>query len=641
MAVESSPAAGRAAPDAPVEQAVPPRRRRPALAEAGLAVLAMALATLPLVPLLELWRADLSVPLYTGEDSRFIVMLVKGMLETGGIGENPRLGAPFGQDLGGFPEVDNLSLLLLKALALVSSNPAEIVNVFFLLTFPLTALAAFVVLRAQRVSAAPAVACPALFALLPYHFLRNESHLFLSAYWAVPLACFLMLGLLGDEPLFERRARAEGPAWLRWASRRSLLTLAACVVVGSTWFYYSAFGAILVAAAAAVAVLVRRDRRTLAVAGVVVAAILATLALNLAPYAARQLERGAEPAYGKRSPAESEQLGLRLVQLVMPIRDHRIGRLARASRHYARTSPVYTEETAHLGVVGALGFAWLLVVAVTGFAAGARRLGWPRYGPAAGAALITFLFATAGGLGAVIAYALTPQLRAWNRLSIFIAFLSLLAVALTIDVVRRRARTGAARRGVAVAVAGGVLVIGVLDQTSPAFVPAYDQIRAEQRNDAEFARAIERTLPPGASVFQLPYVPFPEPPPISRLNWYDQLRGYLHTSTLRWSYGDVAGRRQEWRDDVSARPLGDALPALSAIGFQGIEVARRGYEDGGRRVEAALRRLLGVEPLVSPDRSRSFFDMRAYNDRLRATTPAPELAALREAALRPPAPKGP
>ena len=82
-----------------------------------------------------------------------------------------------------------------------------------------------------------------LFALLPYHFLRGQDHLFLAAYWAVPLGCFLVLSVLADAPLVTP---------LR--SRRTLAIVAACVViVGSAAVYYAAFTLVLLAVAAVLA----------------------------------------------------------------------------------------------------------------------------------------------------------------------------------------------------------------------------------------------------------------------------------------------------------------------------------------------------------------------------------------------------
>ena len=48
-----------------------------------------------------------------------------------------------------------------------------------------------------------AVTCGVIYALLPYHFWRGEGHIFLSAYYAVPLGCWLILRVLARQPMAE------------------------------------------------------------------------------------------------------------------------------------------------------------------------------------------------------------------------------------------------------------------------------------------------------------------------------------------------------------------------------------------------------------------------------------------------------
>ncbi len=74
-----------------------------------------------------------------------------------------------------------------------------------------------------------------LYTLLPYHFLRGEAHLFFAAYYAVPIAAYLMLAVFRGDRLFGR-----------W--RPTLVTAALCAVVAaaSGSFYYSAFTVLLV-----------------------------------------------------------------------------------------------------------------------------------------------------------------------------------------------------------------------------------------------------------------------------------------------------------------------------------------------------------------------------------------------------------
>ena len=102
------------------------------------------------------WRADLTVPLRYApvDDTKFYLMLVKGIVEHGWYLSNSHLGAPFGQQLSDYPQgADNLNLALVRCLALFTSNPALIVNLFFLLTFALVSFVAHLVLRSLGLSA--------------------------------------------------------------------------------------------------------------------------------------------------------------------------------------------------------------------------------------------------------------------------------------------------------------------------------------------------------------------------------------------------------------------------------------------------------------------------------------------------------
>ncbi len=587
---------------------------------------------------LRLWRGDLAVPFSYEFDALQHGMFVKGVLDHGWYVVNDSLGAPFGQELYDFPQNgDNLQLLIIKALGLFSGNFAVVLNLYFLLTFPLIALAAYVVLR--RLGASPAVAavCGVLYAMLPYHFARRELHLFLSGYFAVPLGAYLVLSTFSGTPLFTRRPHAARP---RWASRRTLLTLAACAVLGSASVYYAGFTVVLLVAAGVVALIARGDGRALRGALGATAAIAAMLAINFAPVAFYRIDHGGNSEVAHRRAAEAERYQLRFSQLVLPVNDHRVGFLARAKRRYVQTTPTsnpFNESySSALGVVATVGFLWLLLVALLTLVASARRMSIDeRFRHASAATVIAFLLATVGGVSTLINYWLTPQLRAWNRMSVFIAFFSFVAVALLLDRLRRRMGPAPGRRALFAAALAAVLVVGVLDQTTQQDVPAYRATAAQFRSDGRLVAAIERRLPHNAMVFQLPYQGFPESKPIHRMTNYDQVRGYLHSHDLRWSYGAMQGRPADWAEDLADKPASLVVPAVAASGFDGIWVDRFGYAGGGFAITAALRALTGVEPLRSPNGRQEFFDLRPYAAALRAHHSPAELRALRDATLEP------
>ena len=70
---------------------------------------------------------------------------------------------------------------------------------------------------------------------------------------------------------------------------------------------------------------------------------------------------------------------------------------------------------------------------------------------------------------------------------------------------------------------------------------------------------------------------------------YAHLRGYMHSNTLRWSYGAVKGRNSDWMLSLPTDP-NQFIKSLRTKGFKGIWLNTLGYEDGGLSVIADLER---------------------------------------------------
>jgi phosphoglycerol transferase len=567
--------------------------------EAGWATLTAALCGLFGLLVLQPWEGSLHVPyLYSGDANSYHAT-IKGILDHGWFWHNPSLGAPDGQQMFDFPLVggDPLNVVAIKVLGVFSSDSSVVMNLFFLFTFPAVGLASYLVLRRLELSVPVAIACSILFALLPYHFERGEGHLMLSAYYAVPLGAYLVLSVLGERPLFAGR-------------RGALKTVALCGVIAfaSAAFYYSAFTVVLALAAGVLTAIAARSWRPLLQGAAVSGVIAAFTVVALLPSFVYWARHGTNPAVGHRATFESELYGLKFAQLVLPIEQHRIGELAHVRQTYDNWFP-RTEAATNtaLGVVAAGGFVFLLGLCFVQLAAPGRRVASPRFGQAGMAAFLALLFAWTGGLAVFVA-GVSPQIRAWNRLSVFIGFFGLLAVGLGLE--RALAWLRPRRRGVELGL-GAVLVvlaIGALDQTSSAYEPSYATNAADYRSDGALVSEIEAALPANALVFQLPFRPFPEAPALGAMVDYDLMRGYLHSHDLRWSYGAVKGRGSSGRNAVlAALPVPQMVKQVEADGFSGIYIDRFGYADRASALEKQLSQVLGRPPLVSPNGRLSFF----------------------------------
>ncbi|HJT78580.1 MAG TPA: hypothetical protein VJ739_15350, partial [Gemmataceae bacterium] len=348
-------------------------------------------------------------------------------------------------------------------------------------------------------------------------------------------------------------------------------------------------------------------------AGALIAVITAGVVVSVSPTLLYQHQHGKNPEVAHRAPEGAEVFGLKVIQMLLPINRHRLASLAYARAVYSNspTTPLITEnEFATLGVAGSVGFLVLVGCLLR------RRSGVTPSLLDSLSLLNVFgvLLATVGGFGSLFSFFVSPLIRAYNRISVFLAFLALAAVAVLLQALLRRLAAWS-WPGRALGLGLVVLLFGValLDEVPPGLVPTHAGREAQYRMEGAFIRQIEASVPPGTMIFQLPYMPFPESKAPARMFDYDHFRAYLHSHTLRWSYGAMRGREgdRELRE-LAAKPLPEMVEAVARSGFGGIYLDRFGFTDGGARVEAELTRLLGTGPLVSGNGRLSFFNLTDY-----------------------------
>lgn len=575
-------------------------RRRALAAYVGAALAALGIAGV----VFKVWQADLKVPFNYLGDGVLYLSLVKGVLDNGWYLHNNYLGMPAGLDMHDFPLADSGHFLIIKLLLMVYPDPAVAFNGFVLLTFPLTAMTALFVLRSFGVSWAPALTTSLLYTCLPFHFFRGPHHIFLAAYYLAPLSLWVALRIFpGDWS----RARPEGR---RGPIRVGEWTLAAavCAITGTAGIYYAMFACFFILVAGVAALAAYRRRAALAYAAVLVAVTGISVVLTLAPTFAYRWRHGTNRQAVLRSRIEGELYGLKVTQMLLPISGHRLPWLAHKKAVYNRSAPLVNEnDHAALGLVGACGFLWL----VGSFLFRRRAPQSATVEDGLGLCnLSAVLLATIGGFGSLGGVVLALWIRAYNRICVFIGFLALFAVALLLDRAMKRWAVGRRARAAGVITAGLLLALGLLDQTTPTMAPKHKELAQEFHADEAFVRRIEAALPPGAMVFQYPYVEYVEHPPLAQMVPYDMLRPYLHSRTLRWSYGAMRGREcAAWQKAVSGLPAAEMVRHVVQAGFGGLYVDRAALADRGARLEAELTGLLKIQPLVSDNARFVVFDL--------------------------------
>ncbi len=546
--------------------------------ESGLVAL---IAGLCAVPVLQMWRAPLSVPIEYDGDATFYLMVARELKQSGSYLTTSHMGFPYGQQLYDLPQgVDNLNLLVLRMITWFCS-PATAVNLFFLLGFALAAATSHYVLRRLGARAWLAGVGSLLYAFVPYHLLRNSSHLLLSSYALVPLAVLFVLTVMGDDAPFVGQRQRWWPGWR--LDRQAGWVLAGCIGLGSTGSYYGVFFGYLAVAAGLIATIARRHLRHLW-SGLIAASItLTVMLLNTSPTILYWARHGSNPKVFARLAQETEQYGLRIQQLFMPRLDHRVGRLARIG-YRAFAGPIYSEQGAYLGAIIGLGFVVTVVAGLAATIGGASPRGRLTTISHAGLlGVIAMLTATTSGVSYLLALGGLTMIRGWNRMSIVIAFLGVIGLAVGLSVVADRLRFTRGPRFEQAFVAMAVVValgVGWFDQTSPSDARSAD-VETTWNSDAEFFTSIRSALPSGSAVYQFPESPFPEGGSIGRTGLYDGARAYVLAPELRWSFGAVLGRFPERPADLPTWNGARIVEFLHGQGFRAVVIDRLGYDDQG------------------------------------------------------------
>jgi phosphoglycerol transferase len=369
------------------------------------------------------------------------------------------------------------------------------------------------------------------------------------------------------------------------------------------------------------AALARRRWLPLISAGLLVSAISVGVVANIAPSFLYCWQHGPNPEAVERVTLDAELQGLKLTYLLLPVEGHRLGFLAKIRDRYdlqcRQLNLPTVSQRAGLGLLGAVGFIFLIGRAV--LARDRRKPTLP--GGLATLTLAAVLLGALGGFGVFVAMAGAKWIRGYERISVVIAFLALAALAWLLDWARQRWVTNAWQRWLFRGGLTALLLLGVLDQTKAGcwFRP-YDTTREEFASDAAFVTQIEAAVPPRSMIFQLPFVPYPEVRAPHHMGTYDHARGYLHSRTLRWSYGAMKGRpTSRWQQDLAALPPEEMIRELENAGFQGIYVDRNGYADNAAALEAELTRLLGGPAVESPNNRLVYYDLRLGRSRPRGT----------------------
>jgi hypothetical protein len=480
-----------------------------------------------------------------------------------------RLGAPYTANWNDFPMFETLPLAVMGLVAR-ASDLITAWHVGMLLSHLTSAFGFYAACRLLRFRREWAAAGALLWAFSFYHNVRCQGHLPICFDYSVPLGIVLCWFIAAS-----RRFRIGGA--LFW-----LALLLGCAIGAGNPYNANMWLQFVCLVTGLRFVLFRRKLDLLAGALIVGATLLSFLAINLNLFVYQHVH-GPNQGGLARAYNQLELGALKPIELFLPPPPHRLVWLTDFARQYASGAAVKGEMfSPYLGVVGVAALLWLVgefLLRALNPQNRPRRVslhaffcGW------------VLLYAAIGGLNGVFGLLGVILFRSCNRFSLFI-----LAVCLLFLVSRMSRLTRTWGRSASCALAVAITLFGLFDQTPLRDLDSTMAAVKGLGSDRAYGRALEKQLPAGAMLFQLPVMDFPESDPVEHCGPYDNLRPYLWTRNARFSFGSVKGRtREAWQGQVAGLSPEQLIKALEAYGFAGLTLNRKGYED---RAEKKLKAL--------------------------------------------------
>lgn len=569
---------------------------------------------------LNLSSFDLSVPLSYRGDAVFMLIYVKAVIEQGWANDIARLSFPFGYSGAAFPMLTSVDWALMKVIAIFTNEPGRVVNIFWLITLVLSAWSSSYASYQLGISRLLSFACGLLYAFLPFAFSRNVDHLNL-VYYLVPLLCLLVIIIIS-------RGR-----YARNLREATLMGLLACIFQGLNYVYYSYFAVLLILFSTVVSYSGAGKLKQFLLPIVAISLIFLATTFNLYPYFASIGKNGNPPELGYKSLSEAEVYGAKLRRMISPHENNEIPIISAYSKKESDINfPLENEnKTVRLGLFGAFGFLFLIFVALRALS-GYRIDG--RISVLAALSVLVFLFITVGGIGVVVNILTVPDIRAYNRFSVFLSFFSISALALFFQD-KLNQLTGL-RRNFLIGGLVGLLSVSFYDQTlgfGPLrFFQSMDSTAVDQ--DKEIVKIVENNFPSGTHVLQLPFTGFPLNLQSNKMWFYDHARPFIWSSELYWSWPSFSLRHRAWQTKLSKLQGENFIRGAILSGFQAIWIDRFAYPDNGAQIVNELS-IEGTRAILLPSDRIVVLDLSEAAMRYRASMPPGELDKLAKTMLGP------
>lgn len=562
-------------------------------------VILLAVTLLIMVLFYKMWDFNITVPItYEGGDETGTLINAKMFTEQTWVLSTDRLGAPYTAEYYDFTAnvMHNFDMVTLKIFAMITGNAAVAFNLEFFSIFIFVALISYFVMRELKITNWIAICGSVTFAFSPFIIMRSTKHMVLSTCYFIPLSILLCIWLYERDDIFNFNRDF-------FKNKRNWFAILFIILIANNGIaYYQFFTCFLLLTTAISKIIKTRRFKYLAKSIAAIVGIIICMVINLIPVILYMSENGKNSeAVIRGGFIESEIYGLKLIQLLLPVDSHNVGWLGKTIDYYNNSTLFFNENiTSYIGIMGICGFFLLLGII---FAKKKTEL-FNRLTILSEMNFMMLLLAAGSGIGTIFSLIVSDMIRGYNRISIFIAYVGILAFCLGLNALYRKYN-----KKWIFAVTVIFTLLCIWEQMPGGYVPDYDIVKAEYDCDDLFIKNIENSVSKNAMIYQLPYHKYPEEGSVNDMNDYHLFAGYLHSDTLKWSYGAMKGREADnWQENASNLPIEELVDYLKDSEFQGICIDRRAYTtDEIAELEDKLTQKLYTKPQYSNNNNLSFF----------------------------------
>ena len=515
-----------------------------------------------------------------------------------------RLGAPFGSYFGVFPTslMNKFDILVNKIISLFTKDPIDTGSIFYFLIFPFTVLSSFFVFRNLKISKFMSIFGSLIFTFIPFVFMRNINHYVLSVIYFIPLSILLCIWLYEDDDLLTPTKNLKD--FIR--NKKNIMAIIFIILISNNGIaYYPFFTCFLIGITALSKLLKTKNIKIVIPFIISIGLIGALFIINLIPLIIYKKQH-LFISNIHRWFFEAEMVGLKISHLILNPKYF--------MNYYSQAMLVNENRTSYLGIIGVLGFIGLILyIFIKNYHKPLINDYTNRISLLSELNLFAVLLATIGGFASLFNYFITPMIRSYNRISVYIAFICILTFCMFIDSIFKK-------KNIIFYISFSIILLFTL-QDQAQDTGFYDKNEMNLYiQDKKFIENIEEIMPENSSIYQLPTISFNDliPPVKSKYGNYKHYRhfiGYVFSKDLKWSYGGDYGRAEnEWYERVNEMKAIDLLNEISYAGFDGLYIDKGliGDDELADKIEEELKDILKQQPMIHENGSLLFFDLTNF-----------------------------